>query len=126
MYLKVRPNKNDLDRVERLALAHIRLSCYEWDEIVGPKPHGFDNLPKYAKPHWLTRKRKLSRSDYVRPAMTAIETVIGAANISRVWWKYGLGRSEEEWFQWYCSAECLLTNQISEPLKEILQWLRQK
>ena len=107
MYLTVTPNENELDRVERLALAYIRLNSYEWDEIVGPKPHGFDDLPVYTKPHWLTGKRKPSQSGVVRPAMNAIESIIGAAAISRFWWKYGLGRTEEEWFRWYCSPERL-------------------
>ena len=124
MYLKFQPNENELDHVERLALAHIRLSSYEWDEIVGPKPQGFDELPEYTRPNLFTGKRKLCKSDYVRPAMTAIESIVGAANISRVWWKYGLGRTEEEWSRWYCSSECLLTNQITQPLKEILQRIR--
>lgn len=107
MYLEIQPNENELDRVERLALAYCRLNSYEWDEIVGPKPEGFDDLPEYTAPNLLTGKRKLCKSDYVRPAMIAIESIIGAANISRVWWKYGLGRTEKEWLWWYCSAKRL-------------------
>lgn len=112
MTLKVQPNELELDRVERLALAYIRLDNYEWDAIVGPKPPGFDRLPTSTKKYPLIIRRKLCKADYVRPAMIAIESIIGKANISRVWWKYGLGRTEEEWFRWYCSPDCLLTNQI--------------
>lgn len=87
--------------IDRLGLAYCRLNTYEWDEILGPKPDGFDNLPKWAKKKWPFSKKKRTKSDYVRPAMRAIERIIGETNCSRCWWVYGLGRTEEEWFRWY-------------------------
>lgn len=91
-----------LSRTDRLGLAYCRLNCYQWDDLVGPKPEGFDDLPEN-----LTFAQRLHdrsarcQSDFVRPALLGIESIIGEAATSRCWWKFRLGRSEEEWFAWY-------------------------
>lgn len=89
-------DESKLDRIDRLGLACCRLDCFEWDEIIGEKPDGFDALPNYVK-------GKLSRYDYVRPASLGVKSIIGEANASRCWWKFVLGKTEEEWFRWYVS-----------------------
>ena len=98
-------DESRLTQNERLALAYGRLSGYLWDPILGPKPEGFDDLPRYTEPRRFTRKRTPCKSDFVRPAMKAIESIIGEAATSRFWWVYGLGRTEEEWFRWYISPD---------------------
>lgn len=97
-----------LNRTDRLGLAYCRLNLYEWDNILGPKPSGFDDLPDYLPTR---RRRKLrrvcsgaypmSKEDYVKPAMTAIRSIIGDANCSRCFWIFRLGKTEEEWLHWY-------------------------
>lgn len=94
-----------LNRIDRLGLAFCRLNCWEWDELLGKKPDGFDGLPDYHKRSWPWTKENSAKDYYIRPAIKAIESIIGPANISRCWWKFALGKSEEEWFQWYIS-EC--------------------
>lgn len=87
--------------IDRLGLAYCRLNCFEWDEILGEKPEGFDNLPNYTPRNHLFKKRKMSKMDYIDPPIRAIESIIGRANTSRCWWKYELKLSEEDWFKWY-------------------------
>lgn len=99
------PNESSLGYTDRLALAAMRLNAYEWDEILGPKPVGFDELPVCSKTNLMTGTRTPSKTDFVRPARLAITNMIGEAAVSRFWWIYGLGRSEEEWFRWYISPD---------------------
>lgn len=95
-------DETKLSKIDRLGLAYCRLNAGEWDEILGPKPNGFDDLPKYPEdPKWLWQKGKLSQADFTWPAMNAIESIIGDANTSRCWWLFQLGKTEEEWFRWY-------------------------
>lgn len=101
-------NESELNRTDRLGLAWCRLNCWEWDDLLGPKPPDFDDLP-FVSPTTLIarirneawRKYRRSRQQYVRPARLAIETIIGKANASRCWWMFELGKSEEEWLRWY-------------------------
>lgn len=94
---------SNLSEIDRLGLACCRLQCSIWDEILGPKPDGFDKLPEHSKngTHSFRQSRTKSRYDYTKPAYDAIESIIGEANTSRCYWKFVLGRSEEAWFRWY-------------------------
>lgn len=95
---------SSLNETDRLGLACCRLHSLMWDEILGPKPDGFDELPRFSKDekrpfHRIQHTR--SKSDYTNPAYEAIEKIIGEANASRCFWKFILGRPEEAWFRWY-------------------------
>jgi len=97
-----RINEEELSTEERFGLAYCRLNSWEWDEIAGPKPEGFDELPDYdqRKFKWLRKKIK-TKGDLIDPVLEAIEEFIGEANTSRYWWEFELGKSTEEWFEWY-------------------------
>ena len=97
------PDISSLNDVDRLGVAACRLNCWEWDDILGPKPEGFDSLPEYTPKRHFWERKKVSKHDFVYPARNAIKNIIGEANISRCWWKYILGKSDEEWFRWYIS-----------------------
>ena len=91
-----------LNQTDRLGLAFCRLNSWRWDELIGPKPEGFDELPNYdPKQGWLFHKKIRTKSDYIDPAIAGIESMIGSANTSRCWWKFVLGETEEAWFRWY-------------------------
>ncbi|MBD5151288.1 MAG: hypothetical protein HDT16_02060 [Oscillibacter sp.] len=113
-----------LSQIDRLGLAFCRLNCWEWDDIVGPKPEGFDDLrisdrfsvERYRHPFlmWVLEKidpdtyqRGRYKFDYTHPAIEAITSVIGEANTSRCWWKFELRRTETEWWNWYCTEKFL-------------------
>lgn len=117
-------DETKLNRVDRLGLAYCRLNSWAWDEYIGPKPAGFDQLPAYDKynikriEHPVLMKiltklnpkkygKVVSKCDYLTPAVRRIEAEIGYANISRCWWVYKLKRTEEEWRKWYYSADRL-------------------
>lgn len=94
-------DESKLNYIDRLGLAYCRLNCYEWDEIFGPKPDGFDTLPDVPPKRRLFQPKRLSKHDYLAPAIVAIECVIGKANISRCWWLFQLGRTEADWLHWF-------------------------
>lgn len=91
-----------LNETDRLGLAWCRLNSYQWDDILGPKPAGFDKMPEYPAPWWKFWKRnQLTKHDFTWTRMQKIERMIGEANISRCWWMFGLGETEESWRDWY-------------------------
>lgn len=94
-------DESKLNRVDRLGLAWCRLICYKWDELIGKKPDGFDDLPDTNPKRKPWQKRKPSKADYIRPAYKAIEEIIGEANCIRCWWLFFLGKTEDEWLRWY-------------------------
>lgn len=88
-------DESALSKTDRLGLAWCRLNCFEWDELVGTKPSGFNMLPEFAEDN------APSKYQFVIPEMNKIENVIDKANLNRYWWMFALGRSEEEWREWY-------------------------
>lgn len=98
----IQVDESILNRTDRLGLAYCRLNNGEWDEILGPKPAGFDDLPRFPqKPKWPWQKKGPSKADFTWPAMRAIELIIGEANRDRCLWLFMLRKTEKEWFRWY-------------------------
>lgn len=113
-------DENSLSKIDRLGLAYCRFNSGYWDEIICPKPKGFDGLPDHDR-YGLERishpfimsilsklfpkkyAKKTTKHDLVIPVMRGIESEIGAANTSRCHWVYGMKRTEEEWREWYCT-----------------------
>lgn len=114
---------SSLNKTDRLGLAYIRLKCVSWDEILGPKPEGFDDLPKFSKDikrPFRPRQHTRSKYDYTNTAAESIERIIGEANISRFWWAIILGKTEEEWLRWY-TVERFLSPEEKRTLQKPLQ-----
>lgn len=100
-------DESELNPIDRLGLAYCRLNQWEWDEILGPKPDGFDALPYFGAAPGTRKKKYRNRHDCIQPAMRYLESVIAQAQFSRCWWLFVLGRSEEEWIQWYNLKEVM-------------------
>ena len=95
---------SSLNKTDRLGLAYWRLKCALWDEILGPKPEGFDDLPKFSKDikrPFRALQHTRSKFDYTDAAAESIERIIGEANTSRFWWVVVGRKTEEEWLRWY-------------------------
>lgn len=92
-----------LSYIDRLGLAYCRLNGYEWDEIVGPKPEGFDEMPEFDNDFFKLHRRTVwpTKHDYTDPKIKGLTEIIGEANASRCWWKFGLSESEQAWLEWY-------------------------
>lgn len=45
------------------------LNNWNWDERVGEKPEGFDQMPWYNIYWWHKLKKRKTRKDYIQPAM---------------------------------------------------------
>lgn len=58
----------------RLGMAYNALSRWEWDDLLGEKPEGFDELPKFSKPNIFGR-RKRCKYDYISPAVQLLHEV---------------------------------------------------
>ena len=94
------PKESELPLRFRLGLAWCRLNTYEWDDILGPKPPGFDDLPSVSTKSFF-KKKQPSKQDYTRKPMAAIVSVIGKATVSHCWWLFVLKKTSAEWFRWY-------------------------
>lgn len=77
------------EMLEKLGRAYCKLNTWEWDDFVGPKPIGFDDM---------TWKKK---QQYIDPIIASIEEIIGEAGTNRAWWLYQLNKTEEDWVRWY-------------------------
>lgn len=84
----------------RLGMAYRRLSCFEWDELMGEKPEGVDEMPNYSKPR-LFGKRKPCKWDYVRPAVRLLREVCPMLD----YWaaKYDPETSAQTPLQWFAA-----------------------
>lgn len=100
----IRVDESKLSRMDRLGLAYCRLLNYEWDDIAGPKPTGFDDLPNFHVKRRHARKLGKSKSDYIEGPIMAIEHILGEANCSRYWWRFVLGKTEDEWLHWWLDS----------------------
>ena len=99
-------NESKLNTIDRLGLAYCRLCGWQWDELLGPKPLGFDALPNFDRRKLrIFRKPMRTKYEIIAPKIRAIETLIGTANTSLCWWIFKLRRTEEEWIAWYLSGE---------------------
>lgn len=88
---------------ERLAQAYLRLMQCEWDDLVGKKPLGFDDMPLIGESR-LFRKSKPGRFDYTYPASEMIKEILGPAQLSQLLWTINHGHAGKEWLQWYISV----------------------
>ena len=101
---RIKPvDESNLSYIDRLGLAYCRLNCHQWDSLFGPAPEGFDVAPDLPEMRSIFKKAIKSKSDFVRPIMNAIRTIIGDANTSRCWWIFVLEETEEDWMRWYVS-----------------------
>lgn len=106
-------DESKLSKTERLALACCRLNSWEWDEYIGPKPEGFDAMPEYDRKPNGKRETFPTKADYIDPAVTAIEKIIGEAEVSKFYWLHVLGRDEEAWMKWYITERFMPYEVIS-------------
>jgi len=77
--------------IDRIGEAYVRMNCWEWDDICGPKPDGYDELTgneKYKLPAF---------SD----AFDQIKRHLSHEQRSMYWWTIALGRTQEAWREWY-------------------------
>lgn len=109
----VQADENVTNENDRLGLAFCRLNSWEWDEYIGEKPDGFDNLPIYDE-------RQVSKYDYVNGPIDAIISIIGDANASWYLWKYEFGKTRSEWLKWYLhhETEQKLLKKAKKPIHE--------
>lgn len=122
-YMKIEISESEeqsLNLTDRLGLAWCRLNCWEWDDILGPKPPNFDDLPDYARKDGLPLlgKKIDSKHDIIAPAVKKIIDIIGIANTSRCWWRFVLKKSEREWLRWYLNDGVLSREEFRECINE--------
>lgn len=57
-------------------------NAYEWNDLLGPKPDGFDLLPIHGG-----KKNHRSKSDYTKPIWAVVNTLIGPKRIRKLLYK---------------------------------------
>ena len=77
----------------RLGQAFVRMNGFQWDDICGPKPEGFDEMTNREKHHFPA----------FRDAFEKVEMYLTPAQRSMFWWTIELGKTYEQWHEWYYS-----------------------
>lgn len=54
-------------------------NAYEWNDLLGPKPDGFDALPALGK-----RKNQRCKSDYTKPIWNVVTSLIGSERLEKL------------------------------------------
>lgn len=78
-------NESKLNPEARMGLAYCRMNCWEWDDYMGNKPEGFEE----------------NKFEALMPYLKKIESTIGKNNCNKYWWVFEIGKTEDEWAQWY-------------------------
>jgi hypothetical protein len=87
-----RLDKLALVNPDRLGLLYVRMNGWEWDkEILGKPYKGRDKMQPGS--------REMYEAD--KPYMRIIEARLGCAQKSMYWWTLELGKTKEEWQEWY-------------------------
>lgn len=111
-------DEGSLSKTERLGVAWCRLAEWKWDKFVGPKPIGFDDLPKFdvyslerirhplimrilSKMFPNKYEKRTTKEDFIHPAIKKIESEIGLENALRCHWIYGMMKTEDEFREWW-------------------------
>lgn len=76
-----------LGAAERLALAAYRMNCWQWDDMSGEKPDGFDQMT-------IEEKKK-----FIHPQFMQIDELLGDVYLGRCFWIFD-GKTEAEWLEW--------------------------
>lgn len=76
-----------LGPAERLALAAYRMNCWQWDDMFGEKPDGFDRMT-------IDEKNK-----FIHPQFMQIDELLGDVYLGRCFWIFD-GKTEAEWLEW--------------------------
>lgn len=91
-------DESTLSGANRVGLAYCRLNCWQWDPMFGPDPVGFAYLPNFQGPG-------KTKHDYIAPIIRELKTHYPESLFSRCWWVYYMGKTEQEWLDWYTSKQ---------------------
>ena len=80
---------------DRLGQLYVNLNCFVWDDMLGDKPPDFD---------FLSRSQQ---SELIDPYYRHIVTLLGEEEKSMYWWTIELGKTYDEWHDWYYDPETL-------------------
>jgi hypothetical protein len=86
--------------IARFGKAYATLNTWEWDEYIGKKPEGFDDLKNYDRD-----KTVITKNTIITPYMNFIHDLIGEKNCNRYWWKYELHRNYLKWLIWWYTQD---------------------
>ncbi len=81
---------------DRLGEAYRRLNCFAWDPIFGEAPEGFFTM---------TDKEKY-QDPYFREVYDLISELLSEKEKSMYWWTMALGKTYEEWKNWWETEGC--------------------
>ena len=95
--------QEELKQYSQLELCEIydTLQSWEWDERIGAKPQGFDELPNY---NYKLRHKLLkpkTKEDYINPVIAAIEKTVPRKELFRYHHLHNLKRTNEEFERWW-------------------------
>ena len=91
---------------KRLGQVYCNLNCWRWDDLLGPKPEGFDFMSHDEKHR------------VINPAFNLILSILGETAANKWWWILELGRSEQDWVAWRLGDDRYLLPEEEEEYEE--------
>lgn len=86
-----------------------KINCYEWDERLGEKPDGWDDMPDFV----LSKQHKIpAKTDIVRPIMKEIEKSISEKQLMKYWHIAELGSTKLQYELWWAKRKIMKTLKI--------------
>ena len=61
---------------EELCEIYYNLNCFRWDDRIGEKPDGFDDLPRNRFKWYHRFTRKTTKRDYVEPMLMIVKDIL--------------------------------------------------
>lgn len=77
------------DDRDRLGHLYVNINSYIWDELLGEKYPGYDDMT-YQQKH-----------EIIGPYFTFVERELSEEETSMYWWLFGLNETYAEWHKWY-------------------------
>ena len=78
------------------------INCWQWDDALGAKPDGWDELPNYYYGWRSTLYRnRITKSDILNVLSSGIMRLIGSKELSKYHIVHNLGDTEDEFEDWW-------------------------
>ncbi len=105
----------DLSRFteDELCQIHNSLNRWEWNELLGEKPDGWDSMKNFRNPY-IGRRFFKSKYKIITPIHRQIEEIVGMKKILEWHWINNLGRTKEEYETWISNE---IVNNYLRPLQ---------
>lgn len=90
----------NLSEVELCQVYH-SVNAWEWNDLLGPKPEGFDDLPLFNYKWYHEVFRRKAKETYTHPIYCAVSKLVPVKELMRYHHTHNLRSTNEEFERWW-------------------------